>query len=157
MGVLETRIAIDRPLAAVFAVYIHPDTWYWCSYVRSARWERGKPWEEESRLIVEIDDPVVGTVDQVLTRFEPQSRVDFISHFGGITLITRVRFRAVADRATEISTHIEFVGTFSRIAGFAIGPAIEGGSRQFFEDLKKECERVIPKAATQAANPGGNA
>lgn len=155
MGVLETRIAIDRPLAAVFAVYIQPDTWKWCSYIRSARWERGKPWEEESRLMIEIDDPVVGTVDQVLTRFESQSRVDFISHFGGITLITRVRFRAVSDEITEINAHFEFVGTFSRIAGFAIGPAIEASSRQFFEDLKKECERVIPKVATRAANLGG--
>jgi len=156
MGVLETRIAIDRPLAAVFAVYIQPDTWQWCSYIRSARWECGKPWEEESRLMIEIDQPVAGTVDQVLTHFDPLSRVDFISHFGGITLITRVRFRAVSERETEISAHIEFVGTFSRMAGFAIGPAIEGSSRQFFAELKKECERVIPKAVTRAANPGGS-
>jgi Polyketide cyclase / dehydrase and lipid transport len=155
MGVLETRIAIDRPLTAVFAVYIQPDTFRWCSYIRSARWECGKPWEEESRLLVEIDQPMAGTVDQVLTRYEPQSRVDFISHFGGITLITRVRFRAVSDRETEITAHQEFVGTFSRVAGFAVGPAIEGSSRQFFADLKKECERVIPKVATRAANLGG--
>ena len=151
MGVHETRIAIDRPLAAVFAVYTQLDTWRWCSYIRNARWERGKPWEEESRLLIEIDEPVVGIVDQVLTRFEPQSRVDFISHFGGITLLTRLRFRAVSDRRTEIHVHMEFVGTFSRIAGFAIEPAIERNTRRFFDDLKKECERIIPRAATQAA------
>ena len=151
MGVHETRIAIDRPLAAVFAVYTQPDTWRWCSYIRNARWERGNPWEEESRLLIEIDEPVVGTVDQVLTRFEPQSRVDFISHFGGITLLTRLRFRAVSDQRTEIHVHMEFVGTFSRIAGFAIEPAIERNTRRFFDDLKQECERVIPHAATQAA------
>lgn len=156
MGVLETRIAIDRPLAAIFAVYTQPDTWQWCSYIRSARWERGKPWEEESRLLIEIDQPVAGTVDQVLTRFEPPSRVDFISHFAGITLLTHVRFRAISDHETEIHAHFEFVGTFSHIASFAIEPSIEKNARRFFEDLKKECERVIPRVATRAANPGGN-
>lgn len=156
MGVLETRIVIDRPLAAVFAVYIQPETWKWCSYMRNPRWERGEPWEEESRLLIEIDRPFAGLVDQVLTRFEVQSRVDFISHFAGVTVLSRVRFRALSERETEVSVHVEFVGTFSRIAGFAIAPAIEGTTRRFFADLKQECERVIPQAATRAANPGGS-
>jgi len=154
MGLLDVRVTIQRPLAAVFAVYRQPDTWSWCSYIHNARWERGNPWEEESRLLMEIDSPVAGVVDQVLTRFEPPSRVDFISHFGGITLLTRVNFRAASDAETEIHGHFEFVGTFSRIAGFAIEPAIEKSVRQFFADLKQECERSIPQAATRAANPG---
>lgn len=154
MGLLEVRVLIARPLPAVFAIYTQPDTWSWCTYIRNARWERGNPWQEESRLVMEIDSPVAGVVDQVLTRFEPQSRADFISHFGGVTLITRVLFRDSSERETEITGNFEFVGTFSRVADFAIGPAIESGVRQFFDDLKRECERVIPEEATRAANPG---
>jgi hypothetical protein len=145
MGASLIRVAVDRPLATVFAVYTQPDTWSWCSYLRSARWVRGRPWEEESRLHIEIDDNT--DVDQVLMHFEPNQRVDFISHFAGVTLQTRVTFRAVSELETEIETQLEFVGVFSRIAGFAIDKAIHESTRKFFEDLKRECERMPPALA----------
>jgi len=37
---------------------------------------------------------------------------------------------------------LEFVGVFSRIAGFAIDKAIERSTRLFFEDLKRACEQT---------------
>ena len=143
MRSFEIRVAIDRPVAAVFAVYTQADTWRWCSYIRSVRWVRGRPWEVESRLHIEIDGPV-GTVDQALMHFEPNRRVDFISHFGGITLQTGVTFQALSENETEIQVQLEFVGVFSRIAGFAVETAIERSTRLFFEDLKQACERISP-------------
>jgi hypothetical protein len=157
MGSFEVRVSILRPLATVFAVYTDPDTFHWCSYLRSVRWVRGKPWEEESRLEIETDDAIRVVVDQVLTGFEARSRVDFISHFSGITLITRMTFRAVSDQETEINGKMEFVGTFSRIAGFAVESTIERRTRQCFDDLKRECEKSIPQAVSQAANPSPTA
>ena len=97
----------------------------------------------ESRLHIEIDGPV-GTVDQALMHFEPNRRVDFISHFGGITLQTGVTFQALSENETEIQVQLEFVGVFSRIAGFAVETAIERSTRLFFEDLKQACERISP-------------
>jgi hypothetical protein len=141
MRSIEIRVTVDRPLATVFTVYTQPDTWRWCSYLRAVRWVRGRPWEEESRLQVEVDGPG-GSVDQVLMRFESYRRADFLSHFGGVTLESRVSFRPLSDDATEISVQLEFVGVFSRIAGFAIDTAIERSTRLFFEDLKRECERT---------------
>ncbi len=136
----EIRIVVTRPLAAVFAVYTQPDTWRWCSYIRDIRWV-GRPWEESSRLQIEIDGPV-RTVDQVLMNFEPNRRADFLSHFGGITLETRVTFQALSDFETEVRVQLGFVGVFSRVAGFAIGTAIERSTRIFFEDLRQACERT---------------
>jgi hypothetical protein len=156
MGLLQFRVTIDRPLAAVFAVYTQPNTWEWCSYIRSTRWDRCDPWKEESRLLIELDQPFPGVVDQVLTRFEPDSRADFISHFSGVTMMTRVSFRSISESQTEISVSLEFVGTFSRVAGFAIEPAIEENTRRFFDDLRRECEKTIPQATAQAANPSSN-
>jgi uncharacterized membrane protein len=143
MQSLEIRVVVDRPLAVVFAVYTQADTWRWCSYLREVRWVRGNPWEEESRLQIKIDGPAA-TVDQVLIRFEPNRRVDFLSHFGGITLQTRVVFHALSDLQTEIQVHLEFGGVFSRIAGFAIDTAIQRSTRLFFEDLKRACEQLPP-------------
>ena len=137
----EVRVVVTRPLRTVFAVYTQPDTWRWCSYIRDIRWV-GRPWEQSSRLQIEIDGPV-RTVDQVLMHFEPNRRADFLSHFGGITLETRVTFRASSDFETEIQVQLGFVGVFSRIAGFAIESAIEQSTRRFFEDLKQACERTL--------------
>ena len=135
----EIRVTVNRPLATVFAVYTQSDTWRWCSYIRNVRWVRGRPWEEESRLQIELDG-AVGTVDQVLMHFEPNRRADFLSHFGGVTLETSVNFHSVSDHETEINIRLEFVGVFSRIAGFAIDAAIDRSTRLFFEDLKRACE-----------------
>jgi hypothetical protein len=92
-------------------------------------------------LQIEIDG-AVRTVDQVLMHFEPSRRVYFLSHFGGITLETKVTFQAFSDFETEIRVQLEFVGVFSRVAGVAIESAIAQSTRQFFEDLKRACERT---------------
>jgi hypothetical protein len=81
-------------------------------------------------------------VDQVLIRFEPYRRADFLSHFSGVTLESKVSFRPLSDDQTEINVQLEFVGVFSRIAGFAIDKAIERSTRLFFEDLKRACEQT---------------
>lgn len=150
MRSFEIRVAINRPVAAVFAVYTQADTFQWCSYIRTVRWVRGKPWEVESRLQIEIDGSV-RTVDQALMHLEPNRRVDFISHFGGITLQTRVTFQALSENETEIKVQLEFVGVFSRIAGFAVETAIERSTRLFFQDLKQACERTPAMLAVSQA------
>ena len=76
--------------------------------------------------------------------FEPYVRIDYISHFGGVTLQTHVRFRALSENRTEVDAKFEYVGTYSRMAGFAIGTNIENRALEFYEDLRRECERVIP-------------
>jgi len=45
---------------------------------------------------------------------------------------------------------LEFVGNFSRVAGFALGPAIDHGAQQFYDDLKRECERTTPSTVSSA-------
>jgi hypothetical protein len=154
MASFQVRVSILCPLATVFAIYTQPDPWSWCSYLHNVRWVVGRPWEVDSRMAMEIDDPVEIAIDQVLTRFEPLSRVDFISHFSGVTLIARMTFRAVSEVETEISGHVEFVGTFSRVTGFAIAPALEQSTRQFLDELKRECERATSQRASGAAKPG---
>jgi hypothetical protein len=98
-------------------------------------------------LRIEPDDKVGGSVEQVLMHFEPNRRAEFLSHFAGITLQTRVTFQAVSGSVTEFKVQAEFVGVFSRIAGFAVETAIERSTRQFFEDLKQACEREPMAAA----------
>jgi hypothetical protein len=94
-------------------------------------------------------------VDQVVTRFEPYRRVDYISHFGGVTLLSEVVFQALSDNGTEVRSNLEFVGTFSRVAGLALGPAIEYGARRFYEFLKQECERETPTKICSGGSDAG--
>ena len=139
MGRSEILVSINRPLKTVFEIYTQPDTWAW-SDIRSVEWTRGQPWEVDSRMRVEPDNSFGVIVDQVLTHFEPYGRVAFISHFGGVTMTSQLTFRATAADVTELRCELEFVGSFSRVAGFALGPAIEFGARRFYEDLKRACE-----------------
>lgn len=154
MGRSEIRVSINRPLKKVFEIYTQPDTWAW-SDIRSVEWTRGQPWEVESRLLIEPENSFGVLVDQVLTHFEPYRRVDFISHFGGVTMTTQLTFHALTEDVTEIRSELEFVGSFSRVAGFALGPAIEFGARKFYEELKRACEAT--PTAVDSSQPGRSA
>lgn len=55
---------------------------------------------------------------------------------------SRVQFRALSARVTEVHTNLEFVGTFSRMAGVPLRANIERGARRVYEALKRECEQV---------------
>lgn len=126
MGHSAVLLTINRPVTYVFAIYTHPDTWYW-SDLRSVRWTRGKPWEVDSRLRIEPADNFGVIIDQVLTHFEANRRVDFISHFGGVTLLSQLHFRALSDNSTEIRCELEFVGTFSRVRALRLGRRLTAG------------------------------
>jgi len=141
VGRSEICVAINRPLKSVFETYTQPDTFAW-SDLRSVEWTLGQPWEVESRMRIEPENGFGVIIDQVVTHFEPYRRIDFISHFGGVTLMTQLSFRALGSDVTEIHSQLEFVGSFSRVAGFALGPAIEHGARTFYEDFKRACERA---------------
>src|SRR6478609_6196224 len=112
MGRSDIRVTIERSLKTVFDVYTQPDTFSW-SDIRSVTWTRGKPWEVDSRLRIKPRESFGVVVDQVLTHFEPYRRVDFISHFGGVTLLSHVNFKALSQDVTEIHSQLEFIGTFS--------------------------------------------
>jgi len=143
MGRSEIRLTINRPLKDVFDIYTQDDTWKW-SDLRSVRWTQGKPWEVESRMRIEPAGSFGVTIDQVLTHFETYKRIDWINHFGGVTMTAELRFRPLSESVTEILCDLEFVGSFSRVAGFALGPAIEYGARRFYSDLKRTCECTKP-------------
>jgi hypothetical protein len=160
MGCFEIRVTVNRPLATVFSVYADTDAWKRCTEVTDVEWT-GKPWEEGSRMRVRSHGLVPATSDQVLLHFETNRRIAYISHFFGITLETRLSFRALSEQSSEVHVRAEFVGVASRTFGFALGPAIDRGTTDFIEALKKECERVAPEthsempSASQAEDSSG--
>lgn len=150
MGRSDIRVTIYRPLKIVFDIYTQPDTWAW-SDVRNLAWTQGKPWEVESRMRFEPQESYGVVVDQVLTHFEPYRRIDFISHFGGVTLLSQLQFKAISESVTEMQSQLEYIGTFSRVAGFALGSAIESGARKFYDNLKRNCERESTSPGASSA------
>jgi Polyketide cyclase / dehydrase and lipid transport len=147
MGCFEIRATVNCPVATVFSVYTDTDAWRRCTVVTDVQWVMGKPWDEGSRMRVRSGGVVPTSSDQVVLHFEPNRRVAYMSHFFGITLETRLTFRAISDHATEIHMRGEFVGAASRTFGFALGPAIERGTLAFVEALNRECERLAPAEA----------
>ena len=155
MGRSEIRYTINRPLKSVFETYTQPDTFAW-SDLRRVEWTVGQPWEVESRMRIEPDSGFGVIIDQVITHFEPYRRIDYISHFGGVTMMTQLKFRSIGPDMTEIESQLEFVGSFSRVAGFALGPAIENGARTFYADLKRACEGIPGSKSASTPSAEGN-
>jgi hypothetical protein len=141
MGFFEFKIPVASPLAIAFAVYTDTAAWQRCTDVTEVRWA-GTPWQEGSRMFIKNNGIVPNAIDQVLLHFERDHRVAYMSHFFGISLETRVTFRALSARETEIHVRGEFVGVASRTFSFAMGSAIESSTRHFVESLNLECERL---------------
>jgi hypothetical protein len=146
MRSFEFNVVIDCPLETVFAIYIDTDRWRNRSVFGDIRWVQGMPWEEGSRLQVETRVPIHSTVDQVLQHFDPNHHVAFISHVFGMTCETRVTFTPLDRRQTAIHIRMQIVGAVSLFLGFAIEPAIEKTTREFFAELKTECDAASPGA-----------
>jgi len=146
MGFFEFRIPAKCPLATVFATYTDTDAWVRSTEISRIEWV-GNPWQVGSRMRIKEYGNIRDTIDQVLLHFEPPRSVAYLSHFFGMTLETRLTFQAISDQETEIQVRGEFVGTASKVFGFALGPAIERATRVTMEGLRNECERI---AATQA-------
>jgi len=73
-------------------------------------------------------------------------RVAYISHVFGMTCETRVGFASLSANQTSIHVRMQLVGTASRVLGFAVEPAIAKATKDFFEELKKECDAAAPDA-----------
>lgn len=99
-----------------------------------------RAWSAGSRLQIETRAPIRAIVDQVVQHFTPHESVSYISHVLGITCETRVVFVRVAGGKTSINVSMHLLGTLSRSLGFAIEPVITKATRNFFEELRKECE-----------------
>src|SRR5258708_29358876 len=140
MRSFEFNVLINCPLETVFAIYIDTDRWRNRSIFGDIRWVQGTPWEEGSRLQVETRVPIHSTVDQVLQHFESNRHVAFISHVFGMTCETRVTFAPLSNHQTAIHVGMQVVGVASHFLGFAVEPAIEKTTKEFFWELKKEGE-----------------
>jgi hypothetical protein len=151
MQSFEFQVVINCPLETVFSIYTDIDRWRERNLFGDIRWVQGEPWQSESRLRIETRHPIRATIDQVVQKFVPNENITYISHVLGITCETRVVFIPAGPSQTAITVGMHLVGTVSRALGFAIEPAIEKATKGFFEDLRKECETAVRRAASGGA------
>ena len=148
MQSFEFQIVIDCPMETVFSIYVDIDRWRNRNLFGDIRWVQGEPWQPESRLRIETRQPIRATIDQVVQKFVANENVTYISHVLGITCETRVIFIPAGPNQTAITVAVHLVGSVSRALGFAVEPTIEKATKGFFEDLRRECEAAVRKAAS---------
>ncbi len=156
MQSFEFQVVVNCPLEKVFSTYSDIEWWSNRNMFGAIRWVQGAPWEPGSRLRIETRVPIRTTVDQVVTAFERQQRVTYISHVLGMTCETRVSFVPVSRDQTAVNVGMQLVGTSSRAPGFAIEPVIEKATRDFFAELRRECEAAV-RGGDAAASGGAQA
>jgi hypothetical protein len=140
MQSFEFEVAIACRLELVFAIYTDIERWRNRSIFGHIRWVKGIPWEEGSRLLVETRVPFHSKVDQVVLHCTANDSVSYLSHALGITTETRITFRRTPEAQTSVLVRMQMVGKVSRALGFAIEPVILKTTKQYFEDLRRECE-----------------
>ena len=140
MESFEFEVEISCRLEFVFAIYTDLDRWRNRSIFGDIHWVKGIPWEEGSRLLVETHVPFPNKIDQVVLHCTPNDSVSYLSHVLGITTETRITFRRISDGESLILVQMQMVGKLSRALGFAIEPVILKATKQYFDDLRRECE-----------------
>ncbi len=157
MQSFQFQIVLKCPLETAFAVYTDIGRWRNRNAFGDIQWVQGTPWEEGSRLRIETRVPLRSTIDQVVQHFTALESVSYISHVLGITAETRVTFQRLSGGQTAIYVGMQLVGTVSRSLGFAIEPVIAKTTKEFFEELRRECELEAKKGnrtEDQATNLG---
>lgn len=142
MQAFEFEVGVRAPLELSFSIYTDIERWRNRSVFGDIRWVKGTPWAEGSRLHLETRAPIPSTVDQVVQHFVSNQSVGYLSHVFGITTETRVTFVRVSTVETLIRVRMQLIGRVTRVLGFAIEPMILKATKQFFEDLRDECEEV---------------
>lgn len=136
----QFHFVLRSPLSHVFAVYADTDRWCHRGFANDVRWVQGNPWEEGSRMRIEVSNPVPAVIEQVLLHYEPKREIVYASHVLGVTLNTRVAFTSASENQTEIHVVVEVAGEPWPIFNFGIESAVAKTTRRFFEDLKRDCE-----------------
>jgi hypothetical protein len=147
MQSFDFQVVLNCPLETVFAIYVDTERWCNRNLFGEIRWVQGKPWEEGSRLSIETRSPIRTSIDQVVQHFKANESVSYLSHVLGITCETRITFTPVSPSQTAVNVVMQLVGTASRALDFALAPAITKATREFFEELRKECEAPTATAA----------
>src|SRR5580700_11566332 len=147
MQSFDFQVVLDCPIEMVFAIYTDVERWCNRNLFGEIRWVQGEPWKEGSRLRIETRSPIRTSIDQVVQHFTPNESVSYLSHVLGITCETRITFTPVSPSQTAVNVVMQLVGTASRALDFALAPAITKATREFFEELRKECEAPTATAA----------
>jgi len=153
MRSFDFQVVLNCPLDLVFSIYMNIEHWRNRNVFGEIQWVKGNPWEEGSRLRIEIRGPIKTTVDQVVQHFVPKERVTYLSHVLGITCETRVTFIRISDQQTAINVAMELVGKVTRSFGFALEPIIEKATRGFFEELRTDCETAAKRLSDKPIAP----
>lgn len=134
------QIETDCPLEDAFAVYCDISRWRNRSVFGNIRWTHGEPWRVGSRLEYEMSFPGFLKVRQLVSEFERNKRVGYITHASGITLHSTVDFTALPRQRTRIEVSVDSAGITTTLFGFAIDAVIEKTLTKFLADLKNDCE-----------------
>jgi hypothetical protein len=137
---IEHSVVIQCGPEKAFRLYTDYASWRHQGIFGDLRWVSGQPWQEGSRMAVEVTQPFKFTVTEVVVRHTPNEHVGFISHSMGVTIEHNVYFSSAPPGGTEIRVEIDVAGPIAFIFGFAVEPTLESITKSQFAALKQRCE-----------------
>jgi hypothetical protein len=145
---VETQVGLDL----AWEVFADCARWgEYCDWIGGVRWTAGNPWQEGSRMEVDIVNPIRAHVSRVLKVCVPGKRLAWIDHIMGTTFEQWTYFEPLANGFTRVHTWAEFTGILSVVAGRPVERVVHEFFQNWYDNYRLECHR----RAALATGTGG--
>ncbi len=122
---------------------------WWNRVIGQAKWTDGQPWQQGSRMHLELAYPKRITVKPTVKENSAPQMVAWIVESSGMTGTMRFRFDAAADGNTTLSAECEFSGWKIALAG-----SLEQDFRKTLDEwlgaLKMEAEKIAREESARS-------
>lgn len=129
---------------------IFSDTRRWNSFANvygELRWREGQPWEEGSRLQIELLKPVNTVIDHVIITCKPGERVGWIDHALGVAIAQWVTFEQHSGNPTCVHVWGDIVHSGAKIAGRTVEHLVTAFTETWYENFCRMCDQLADTLA----------
>ena len=115
---------------------------WWNRVVAQAKWTEGQPWQQGSRLSIELAYPKRNAWKMTVTENAAPRTVAWSAAGSGMSGTMRFRFDAAGDGNTNLSAECELSGWKTAFAGGSVEQDFRKSFDEWLTALKAEAEKI---------------
>jgi hypothetical protein len=136
--------AVETQANGELAWEVFADWKRWPEYsdwIGEIRWTAGEPWQQGSRMEINIVKPVHAHASRVLQVCVPGKRVAWIDHLMGTTFEQWTYFEPLPNYRTRVHMWAEFTGILTVVAGQPLKRVVQEFLQTWYDNYAAECDR----------------
>jgi hypothetical protein len=142
VGKTEVQVVVAAPIDRVWQALTDVERWpEYTRLLESSRWASGERWAFGSSLKAKITWPFPLTVTLVVTGFQPNAELRWVTHAIGMVIERWTRLTAQGSNTKIDSSAIYFAPSMPELPG-ELTDILPQFAERFFADFKSACERI---------------